>query len=100
MTRAVAKDSMLFSLSSVCTHGDGRRLRMFRDLLPRNQNARWRVSRKGMDEDLHQWLADGERHRAFEALVQRYRVKVFRLVFSIVGNAARAEEVTQDTFLK
>ena len=53
-----------------------------------------------MDEDLQRWLADGERHRAFEALVQRYRVKVFRLVFSIVGNAARAEEVTQDTFLK
>ena len=53
-----------------------------------------------MDEDLRRWLADGDRHRAFEGLVQRYRVKVFRLVYSIVGNAARAEEVTQDTFLK
>jgi len=53
-----------------------------------------------MDEDLHRWLAGGERRRAFDVIVQRYRVKVFRLVFSIVGNAARAEEVTQDTFLK
>jgi RNA polymerase sigma-70 factor, ECF subfamily len=53
-----------------------------------------------MDEDLHRWLAEGDRQRVFEVLVERYRVKVFRLVFSIVGNAARAEEVTQDTFLK
>jgi RNA polymerase sigma-70 factor, ECF subfamily len=36
----------------------------------------------------------------FDDLVQQYRVKVFRLVFSIVGNRARAEEVTQDVFLK
>lgn len=53
-----------------------------------------------MDEDLQRWLADGRRDRAFDGLVQRYRVKVFRLVFSIVANWARAEEVTQDTFLK
>jgi len=53
-----------------------------------------------MDEDLHRWLATGDRRRAFEILVQSYRVKVFRLVFSIIGNTARAEEVTQDTFLK
>src|SRR5438093_8930695 len=65
-----------------------------------NQTAHPGVIRKGMDEDLHRWLAGGERQRAFEGLVQRYRVKVFRLVYSIVGNAARAEEVTQDTFLK
>jgi RNA polymerase sigma-70 factor, ECF subfamily len=53
-----------------------------------------------MDEDLRQWLARGQRRRAFDALVERYRVKVFRLVSSIVGNPARAEEVAQDTFLK
>jgi len=53
-----------------------------------------------MDEDLRQWLSEGDRRRVFDALVPRYRVKVFRLVFSIVGNAARAEEVAQDAFLK
>jgi len=53
-----------------------------------------------MDEDLQRWLAEGRRDRAFDGLVQRYRVKVFRLIFSIVANHARAEEVTQDTFLK
>lgn len=52
------------------------------------------------DEDLRQWLSDGERRRVFDALVERYRVKVFRLIFSIVGDAARAEEVSQDCFLK
>ena len=53
-----------------------------------------------MDEDLIRCLADGRRDRAFDGLVERYRVKVFRLVFSIVANRARAEEVTQDAFLK
>jgi RNA polymerase sigma-70 factor (ECF subfamily) len=53
-----------------------------------------------MDEDLRQWLSEGDRRRVFDALVPRYRLKVFRLVFSIVGNAARAEEVAQDAFLK
>ena len=67
--------------------------------LTRNQNTRSGVIGE-VDEDLHRWLAGGERQRAFDALVQRYRTKVFRLVFSIVGNSARAEEVTQDTFLK
>src|SRR5262245_54029304 len=88
------------SLSSVCTHGERRRLRPSGIFLLCNQRRASRVKRKGMDEDLNQWLAGGDRQRAFEALVQRYRTKVFRLVFSIVGNTARAEEVTQDTFLK
>jgi RNA polymerase sigma-70 factor (ECF subfamily) len=37
---------------------------------------------------------------AFERAVTLYRTKVFRLVFSIIRNDARAEEVTQDVFLK
>ena len=47
-----------------------------------------------MDQDQQPGRAD------FDDLVQQYRTKLFRLVFSIVGNAARAEEVTQDVFLK
>ena len=53
-----------------------------------------------MDEDVRHWQTGGERRRAFDALVERYRLKVYRLVFSIVGDTARAEEVTQDAFLK
>jgi RNA polymerase sigma-70 factor (ECF subfamily) len=53
-----------------------------------------------MDQDIRQLLSQRHRDRAFEVLLQRYQTKVFRLVFSIVGNPSRAEEVTQDAFLK
>jgi RNA polymerase sigma-70 factor, ECF subfamily len=53
-----------------------------------------------MDDDIRHLLSKGRREAAFEALVDRYQNKVFRLVFSMVYNAARSEEVTQDIFLK
>lgn len=53
-----------------------------------------------MDQDIRQLLSQRQKDRAFEVLLQRYQAKVFRLVFSIVGNSSRAEEVTQDAFLK
>ena len=53
-----------------------------------------------MDQDILQLLSQRQKDRAFEVLLQRYQAKVFRLVFSIVGNRSRAEEVTQDAFLK
>jgi RNA polymerase sigma-70 factor, ECF subfamily len=53
-----------------------------------------------MDQDIQQLLSQHQKDRAFEVLLQRYQAKVFRLVFSIVGNPSRAEEVTQDAFLK
>ena len=53
-----------------------------------------------MDQDIRQLLSQRHKDRAFEVLLQRYQTKVFRLVFSIVGNPSRAEEVTQDSFLK
>jgi RNA polymerase sigma-70 factor (ECF subfamily) len=53
-----------------------------------------------MDQDIRQLLSQRHKDRAFEVLLQRYQTKVFRLVFSIVGNPSRAEEVTQDAFLK
>ena len=37
---------------------------------------------------------------AFERLLDRYQEKVFRLAVSMLKDAARAEEVTQDIFLK
>ena len=53
-----------------------------------------------MDADLRQLLLHGNRNRAFEKILGLYANKVFRLVLSLVGNAARAEEVSQDVFLK
>ena len=37
---------------------------------------------------------------AFELLVDRYQQKVFRLAYSIMGDSASAEDVTQDAFVK
>jgi RNA polymerase sigma-70 factor (ECF subfamily) len=53
-----------------------------------------------MDQDIRQLLSQRQNDRAFEVLLQRYQSKVFRLVYSILGNSPRAEEVTQDAFLK
>jgi RNA polymerase sigma-70 factor, ECF subfamily len=53
-----------------------------------------------MDQDIRQLLSQRQKDRAFEVLLQRYQAKVFRLVFSMLGNSSRAEEVTQDAFLK
>ena len=44
-------------------------------------------------------LKRGERY-GFEALVARYGQTVFTMVVRIVGDEARAEELTQDTFIK
>jgi len=52
------------------------------------------------DKDVQNLL---RRHRfasAFELLLDRYQQKVFRSVYSILKEAGRAEEVTQDVFLK
>ncbi len=51
-------------------------------------------------DDILELLSKGNREAAFEMLLYRYQNKTFRLVFSIIGNAAHAEEVTQDTFVK
>ena len=53
-----------------------------------------------MDSDVQQLLFHGLRNRAFEKILDLYANKVFRLVLSLLGNASRAEEVSQDVFLK
>ena len=45
-------------------------------------------------------LSDGIDRGEFEALVKQYRDKVYRLIFSIMREAAPADELTQDVFLK
>jgi RNA polymerase sigma-70 factor, ECF subfamily len=53
-----------------------------------------------MEHEIHRLLKEGQLDAAFERLVQLYQTKVFRLVFSIVQNHSRAEEVAQDAFIK
>ncbi len=53
-----------------------------------------------MEDEVCQLLSAGRRKAAFEALLGRYQTKVFRLMYSMLGNAATAEDVTQDVFLK
>lgn len=53
-----------------------------------------------MDEDVQQQLRGRRYAEAFELLLDRYQEKVFRLAISILNNAERAEEATQDVFLK
>ena len=51
------------------------------------------------DSDILTPLKRGERY-GYEALVARYGQTVFAMIARIVGDEARAEELTQDTFIK
>ncbi len=53
-----------------------------------------------MDEDA-QHLLQGRRYKdAFEQLLNRYQAKVFRMALAYMKDPARAEDVTQEIFLK
>jgi len=52
------------------------------------------------DEDVAELLRRRQFEGAFGLLLDRYQDRVFRLAFSILKEAGRAEEVTQDVFLK
>jgi RNA polymerase sigma-70 factor (ECF subfamily) len=53
-----------------------------------------------MDSDVLRMLSQGQRDRAFEEILTLYETKVYCLVFSMIGNAALAQEVAQDSFFK
>jgi RNA polymerase sigma-70 factor, ECF subfamily len=53
-----------------------------------------------MDDDVERLLEQRRYSEAFERLLERYEQRVFRLTLSIVRNTTRAEDVTQDVFLK
>jgi len=53
-----------------------------------------------MDDDIRDRLAEGSFEEGFELLVHRYKHKVFRLAYSILGNQAWAEDAAQDIFLQ
>jgi RNA polymerase sigma-70 factor (ECF subfamily) len=52
------------------------------------------------DERLYELVRRRFYAEAFEGLVDGYRNKVYRLAFSFTRDRGRAEELTQDTFLK
>jgi RNA polymerase sigma-70 factor (ECF subfamily) len=53
-----------------------------------------------MDDDIRSQLSAGCFREAFELLLTRYQQKVFRLAYSILGDASLAEEMAQDIFLQ
>ena len=53
-----------------------------------------------MDEDVRPLLEKHRYRQAFERLLELYEVKVFRMAVMFLKDRGRAEEVTQDIFLK
>lgn len=53
-----------------------------------------------MDEDVQSLLQKHHHRRAFERLLDNYEAKVFRMAVMFLRDRGRAEEVTQDIFLK
>lgn len=53
-----------------------------------------------MDEDVQHLLRERQYAEALEALLNRYERKVFRMALVFLKDPTRAEEVTQDIFLK
>ena len=57
-------------------------------------------SNQSPDADLCRLIANRQYHSAFEILLDRYQKKVFRLAYSILGNATQAEDMAQDIFIR
>ena len=53
-----------------------------------------------MEDDVQPLLQKRRYRQAFERILDLYEVKVFRMAFMYFRNRERAEEVTQDIFLK
>ena len=53
-----------------------------------------------MDGDVRQLLEARRYHEAFEQLLDRHEQQVFRLALVLLKDRRRAEEVTQDVFVK
>lgn len=53
-----------------------------------------------MDERIRSYLAERRFVEAFDLLVSEYRSKVFRLAYAMLGDAAQAEDIGQETFVR
>jgi RNA polymerase sigma-70 factor (ECF subfamily) len=51
------------------------------------------------DRDLMQNVLAGDM-KAFECLVDRYKIKLFNLIFRMLGNREESEDILQETFLR
>jgi RNA polymerase sigma-70 factor, ECF subfamily len=54
----------------------------------------------GRDADILELLAAGQQAQAFERLLTRYQVKVFRLCCGMLRDAALAADTAQETFVR
>jgi RNA polymerase sigma-70 factor, ECF subfamily len=54
----------------------------------------------GADADIHALLQTGRHRAAFEAVLPRYRERVFRLAISILREPSAAEDAAQDVFVR
>lgn len=53
-----------------------------------------------MEEEVQQLLRKRQYDEALERLLDLYEQKIFRMAFAMLRDAGRAEEITQDVFLK
>jgi len=53
-----------------------------------------------MDDDVQHLLRQGRHRESFERLLERYETKVFRMALAFLKDRGRAEDVTQEIFLK
>jgi RNA polymerase sigma-70 factor, ECF subfamily len=59
-----------------------------------------REARIPVDADIHAYLKTGRHEVAFEAVLPRYRDRVYRLSISILRDPTAAEDATQDVFIR
>ena len=52
------------------------------------------------DDDVRLRLNQGHYEDAFELLLERYRNKIMRLAYSMIGNSSHAEDVAQDVCVR
>jgi RNA polymerase sigma-70 factor (ECF subfamily) len=52
------------------------------------------------DDDIRIRLSQGLYEDAFELLLERYRNKIMRLAYSMIGNSAQAEDAAQDVCVR
>src|ERR1700733_3041098 len=52
------------------------------------------------DGDIAELLRAGDRDRAFDALLQRYEGKIYRLCCAMLRNRAEAEDAAQESFVR
>jgi RNA polymerase sigma-70 factor (ECF subfamily) len=57
-------------------------------------------TKERVDPDIQKMLRLGQRDRAFERILDLYQNKVIRLIYTLVGNIAIAEDIAQDALLK